>query len=82
MTVNRKHFSTYDASIPKGVNVVRSKRWAWCENGDKTKVIFYKEYSLQGNSNKEIALRLKPYENCELIYFDKLYAPWDVNNEC
>ena len=61
--IPRKHYSTYDVTIPKGLNLARGSMWVYCENGDPTKAIMYRKYSIQGNSDKRICETIKSKNN-------------------
>lgn len=77
MAIPRDKFTTADVMHPKGLVNACGPMWVWCEDGDPTKAVFYKGYSIQGNADKRVCDSLpKPYDGCELVYIETLFIPW------
>ena len=80
-----KEYTTYSfLNKHKMPVIVRDPMWVWCVDGDLDRVVFWcgrdkrkRPLSVQGNSNKEIAILLKPdVENIELVFAEKPFTPF------
>ena len=82
MPVPRKHYTTHDVTKAEGVVTVMNNKWFWCEDGKPEKAVFYRKFSPQCNSNNEISERIgAPYEGCELVFIEQVFAPYDTSND-
>ena len=81
MVLDKKHFSEYDFTKPKGVTRHRKNMWVWCNYGDETRGIIFQKYSIQGNPSFEACKILKPQyegnENLSLVFLEDVYIPYE-----
>lgn len=79
--INKKLFTTYDVTTPKGVVQTLKNIWVWCDEGKAEKAILYRNYSIQGNTNKAVAERithcLKPFPNAKVVLIETAFVPFE-----